>query len=299
MQSLSTVGDYQFIMPAPELRRYFSSYYFFEISTPGGVELEDLLYPEWASARFMLEGNIPASLVPDPVVPVPAASITGPTSRACHISCSHARMAGIGVTPLGWARFVGASAHAYANAVFDVTLEPVFKVFGNIWQEIQGLSDHRAIAEVFDRHLLAALGADLPREADIERVHAAMADPEIVDVVQLSERVGLNSQAVERLCRRVFGFSPKRLLRRQRFLRSLAPRMLDPGLKWVKVLDSSYHDQAHFSRDFRDFMGMTPKAFLEMPRPISKAAVRARLEALGQPLQVLQGPAIPQALDAA
>ena len=112
MQTLSPLGDYEFIMPAPELRRYFSSYYFFEISTPGRVELEDLLYPEWASARFMLEGMIPASLVPDPVAEVPRASLTGPTSRACHISCAHARMAGIGILPLGWARFIGASAHA-------------------------------------------------------------------------------------------------------------------------------------------------------------------------------------------
>ena len=291
MQTLSPLGDYEFIIPAPEFRRYFSSYYFFEISTPGRVELEDLLYPEWASARFMLEGMIPASLVPDPVAEVPRASLTGPTSRACHISCSHARMAGIGILPLGWARFIGASAHAHANSVYDVTQEKLLAVFGAIWDEIEGLHDHRQIANVFDKHLLAAMGPPLEREAEIERVHAALADPEIGDVAQLAERVGLNSQYVERLCRRVFGFSPKRLLRRQRFLRSLAPRMLDPGLKWVKVLDSSYHDQAHFSRDFRDFMGMTPKAFLEMPRPISKAAIRARLEALGQPLQVLQGPA--------
>ena len=99
MQSLSSIGDYRFILPAPELRRYFSSYYFVEIATPGGLELDDLLYPEWASARFMLEGMIPASLVPDPVVPVPRASMTGPTSRACHVRCSFARLAGIGMLP--------------------------------------------------------------------------------------------------------------------------------------------------------------------------------------------------------
>ena len=290
MQPLSSVGDYRFILPAPELRRYFSSYYFVEIATPGGIELDDLLYPEWASARFMLEGMIPASLVPDPVAPVPRASMTGPTGRACHVRCSFARMAGIGILPLGWSRFVGESAHLYADAVFDVETEPTFALFGAIWADIQDLQNHRDIADVFDRHLLAALGPAEDREAEIERVHGALADPEITDVSQLADRVGLNSQYVERLCRRVFGFPPKRLLRRQRFLRSLAPRIFDPALKWVKVLDASYHDQAHFSRDFRDFMGMSPKAFLDMPRPISKAALRARAEALGQPLQVLQGP---------
>lgn len=290
MQSLSSIGDYRFILPAPELRRYFSSYYFVEIATPGGLELDDLLYPEWASARFKLEGTIPASLVPDPVAPVPRASMTGPTSRACHVRCSFARMAGIGILPLGWNRFVRESASPFANAVFNVETEAAFALFGTIWADIKGLHDHREIADVFDRHLLAAMGDAPDREDEIERVHAALADPEITDVGQLAARVNLNSQYVERLCRRVFGFPPKRLLRRQRFLRSLAPRMLDPALKWVKVLDASYHDQAHFSRDFRDFMGMTPKAFLDMPRPISKAALRARAEALGQPLQVLHGP---------
>lgn len=290
MQPLSPVGDYRFILPAPELRRYFTSYYFFEIDTADGSVLDDLLYPEWASARFMLDGMIPASLVPDPPVPVPRATMTGPTSRAAQIACRRARLAGIGILPLGWHKFVRADASLHANASFDLETERTFALFGRMWQEIEGLRDHRQIADIFDRHLLAALRTHVDREDEVEMVHAALADPDITDVSQLAERVGLNSQYVERLCRRVFGFPPKRLLRRQRFLRSLAPRMLDPELKWVKVLDSSYHDQAHFSRDFRDFMGMTPKAFLQMPRPISKAAIRARLEALGQPLQVLQGP---------
>lgn len=290
MQPLSSVGDYRFILPAPELRRYFSSYYFFEIQTPDGAVLDDLLYPEWAGARFMLEGGIPASFVPDPPAPVARASMTGPTTRAAHIACQYARLAGIGILPLGWHKFVGEDASRYANGSYDLEVEPAFAIFDAIWRGIKDLRDHAEIAGVIDQHLLAALKPRTDREKEIERVHDALADAEITDVGQLAERVGLNNQYVERLCRRVFGFPPKRLLRRQRFLRSLAPRIFDPALKWVKVLDASYHDQAHFSRDFRDFMGMSPRAFLDMPRPISKAALRARAEALGQPLQVLQGP---------
>ncbi len=289
MQPLSPIGDYKFVLPAPELRRYFTSYYFFEIETPNGSMLEDLLYPEWAGARFMLEGTIPASLVPDPPAPVALASMTGPTTRAAHIACQYARLAGIGILPLGWHKFVGKDACLYANGSFDTETEPAFALFGAIWRDIRDLRDHAEIAAIIDRHLLTALTPATDRETEIERIHAALADPEITDVATLAEKVGLNSQYIERLCRKVFGFSPKRLLRRQRFLRSLGARMLDPDLKWAKALDSSYHDQAHFSRDFRDFMGMKPRDFLAMPRPISKAAIRARLEVLGQPLQVLQG----------
>jgi methylphosphotriester-DNA--protein-cysteine methyltransferase len=96
-------------------------------------------------------------------------------------------------------------------------------------------------------------------------------------------------QRVERFSRRYFGFPPKRLLRRQRFLRSLAARLTAPDLNWSKSLDAQYHDQAHFTRDFHDFMGMSPRAYLDMPRLVSRAAASARREALGQPLQVLGG----------
>lgn len=55
------------------------------------------------------------------------------------------------------------------------------------------------------------------------------------------------------------------------FSRLSAPRMLDPALKWVKVLDASYHDQAHFSRDFRDFMDVAPR-LSDTPRPSAGGA---------------------------
>lgn len=290
MHALSPVGSYQFILPAPPLRRYLSSYYFFEIETPDGSALDDFLHPEWSSARYILDGAAHASLVHDTPFEVPRASMTGPTSRAMHISCQRAFLVGIGILPAGWHKFVGVDASRYADGNTALDVDPVFDVFAKIGRAIDGAREHAAIAEIMDRHLLDGLQPATAREAEIERVHSALADPEIGDVAQLAETVGMHSQYLERLCRRAFGFPPKRLLRRQRFLRSLAPRLLDPRLKWSNVLDGSYHDQAHFSRDFRDFMGLSPRAYLDMPRPISKAAIRARLEALGQPLQVLQGP---------
>lgn len=290
MQPLSAVGDYRFILPAPQLRPYLSSYYFFEVDTPGGEALDDFLHPEWASARYILDGEADASLVGEKPFRVPSASMTGPTSRAMHIVCQRTRLAGIGILPLGWHKIVAADASDYADGNFDLSADPVFDVFAAIGSQISTLADPEAIAAVMDRHLLARLTGPNDREREIAAVHGALTDPEMMDVAKLAERTGLNVQALERLCRRVFGFPPKKLLRRQRFLRSLAPRLLDPSLKWSKVLDGSYHDQPHFSRDFKEFMGVSPREYLKMARPISKAAVRARLEALGQPLQLLQGP---------
>jgi len=127
-------------------------------------------------------------------------------------------------------------------------------------------------------------------EADIESIHQAVANPKISNVGELAEMTGLSKQRLERLSRRIFGFPPKLLLRRQRFLRTLANIMEHPELKWSDAMDGQYFDQAHFNREFHQFMGMSPRQYLAMPRTTSIASSRSRAEHVGQLLQLLQVP---------
>ena len=124
----------------------------------------------------------------------------------------------------------------------------------------------------------------------ISAVHAGLVDPAVTTVAELADRAEMGVRSLERLCARAFGFTPKLLLRRQRFLRSLAHFMLDPSLKWLTAMDYQYHDQAHFVRDFRRFMGMTPTAYGKLEHPLLSAAARARAEAAGEAMQVLHRP---------
>jgi methylphosphotriester-DNA--protein-cysteine methyltransferase len=111
-----------------------------------------------------------------------------------------------------------------------------------------------------------------------------------VTVTELVEQVGTSQRTVERLCHRHFGFSPKLLLRRQRFMRSLAQFMLDPSLKWIGAMDSSYHDQAQFVRDFHEFMSMTPREYAAMPHPILDKFMHERARIHGAAVQTLDRP---------
>ena len=56
------------------------------------------------------------------------------------------------------------------------------------------------------------------------------------------------------------------------------------------ALDAHYYDQAHFNRDFRRFFKMSPRQYRQHRHPIIGAAARARIQALGDPLQALQKP---------
>jgi methylphosphotriester-DNA--protein-cysteine methyltransferase len=121
-------------------------------------------------------------------------------------------------------------------------------------------------------------------------LHRALLDQEVGSVSQIADHLGVTLLQLERLSKRVFGFSPKLLIRRQRFLRTLALLMRQPSAKWADILDPQYHDQAHFNRDFQRFFGMAPKQYLALDKPIVLAAALARMEALGDPLQGLHKP---------
>lgn len=134
---------------------------------------------------------------------------------------------------------------------------------------------------------------DPEEEARILAIHSALVDPLIVSVADLVERAGIGQRTLERTCMRHFGFPPKLLLRRQRFMRSLAQFMLDRSRKWIGSIDEQYHDQAQFVRDFRDFMGMSPREYAALPHPVLEKFMHERARVHGAAAQTLDKPPHP------
>jgi len=92
---------------------------------------------------------------------------------------------------------------------------------------------------------------------------------------------------LQRLTNRAFGFPPKILLRRARFLRSLHAMRASRRGEASSVIDPAYTDYSHFVRDSQDFLGMSPQAFLNFDMPLMKNSLALRKEVLGTPAQVL------------
>lgn len=289
MPALTDASPVSFILPAQPLRRYLSTYYFLDTGSDG-TEQEDFLYPEWATVRFTLHGQATGNIVGLDPLDIPADSITGPTGRAALVRFCNVNIVGFGFLPLGWYRLIGCPADRWADKVSAIDAAPEFGLLAQLRREIDGITDPEQIAALFDHIMLHALRGHDPVDADIENIHQAIADPEISNVRALAEATGISQQRLERLSRRIFGFPPKLLLRRQRFLRTLANAMQHPDLKWSDALDRQYFDQAHFNREFHQFMGMSPGHYLAMPRATSSASNRARAEHVGQLLQLLQVP---------
>jgi AraC-like DNA-binding protein len=256
---------------------YFTALYLTEIEAGDGL-VDDYLHPEWAALRFT-EGVPPiASVGPGEMVPQWPFVAGGPTSQAIHFGVRTSRVWGLGLQPAGWGKFACGDAAALANRTVDGSTHPAFALFAGILPQIErcaGTPDDKAA--LIDAHLMLHADRPVPREAEILACQEALRDPHMGEVADLQDALGVSIKSLERLCRRYFGFTPKLLLRRQRFLRSLSQFMLNPARNWLGSLDGQYHDQAQFVREFRAFMGLTPTEYARLPHPILEPIMRQRM----------------------
>ncbi|MCL6249832.1 helix-turn-helix domain-containing protein [Altererythrobacter sp. KTW20L] len=276
--------DVRFFRLSEELQPYFTALYLFEIDCGDAAMIHDLLHPEWAAMRFIQYGKSPmAAITPDELGSTSQFVLSGPTSRAIKFALHRSRIWGLGLQPAGWARYVETPASTLADGIFDAASLPGFAPFLTVLREIERAGgDADETAGRINARLLELDCRAPPLPERVLPLQEALRDPEIADVEQLALGLDIGRRSLERLCSRYFGFPPKLLLRRQRFLRSLARFMLaGPDAKaphkWTTALDVQYYDHAHFVRDFRSFMGMTPTEYAETPHPILDRIMAQRM----------------------
>ncbi|MGN6497266.1 MAG: helix-turn-helix domain-containing protein [Tsuneonella sp.] len=280
--------DVRFFAPPSALADCFTSIYRLELTVPDGQRAVDWLQPEWGNLRIF-SGDMPAAqVVGGEEVRDARFTVTGPSAQATRFELGTTRMWGIGLLPLGWARLVRRPASDYANLLADAERHPDFARFAGLSNAFTAAGD-----EAQYEYIVRFRGAfDQPVEdgEKIRAVHVAMVELGIASVAELAERAGISVRALERVCQRHFGFPPKLLLRRQRFMRSLAAWMLAGAGKWSAAIDELYTDQAHFNRDFHAFMGMAPSAYAALPHPVLSAFMAQRARTWGSPAQTLDRP---------
>jgi AraC-like DNA-binding protein len=276
--------DVRFFRLSEELQPYFTALYSFEIDCAEDLMVHDLLHPEWSVMRFTQTGDAPmAAIVPESIRSTAPFVVSGPTSKAIRFALSRSRIWGLGLQPAGWAKFIAMPASDLADRIEDASEVPAFAPFVPLLDKVRKAeTDCDETARGINARLLELEARTAPVHPQVLHLQEALRDPEIADVEQLAGRLGIGRRSLERLCSRYFGFPPKLLLRRQRFLRSLARFMLaDPGKgpahSWSTALDVQYYDHAHFVRDFRSFMGMTPTEYAETPHPILDRIMAQRM----------------------
>jgi AraC-like DNA-binding protein len=86
-----------------------------------------------------------------------------------------------------------------------------------------------------------------------------------VRMTALADELSMSQKHLERLFTRYVGLRPNLFARVIRFQQVMYHAMRRRGASWAQLaIDSGYYDQAHFNKDFKQFVGLPPRDFLAM-----------------------------------
>jgi AraC-like DNA-binding protein len=249
--------------PAPGLERAVLYYWVIRGCSPS----ENFIEPNWPAVGWLLSGEWSMSFGGRPPVPFPPAWVCGCIDEEARGEGTAGTVMGFVLLPWGWAHLIDAPASAFSNA-----LRPMADAFGPefaaeaeaVGQDLREAELEDALARM-DRFLLDLAARRAPPQPVVQKAFALLVGGEVHSVSAWAAGLGLSTRQLERLCLRHFGFTPKRLLKRERMLRTVYAMRGGEAKCWSALLDPSYADQPQFVHEFRKLMGIPPGAWRERP----------------------------------
>lgn len=276
--------------PDPALAPYITGYHVYRTGGPEVMGQVDWFLPGTANVRVTLDaGPISVSIGKRVFDPTPQAALYGPTGCALKAVTNGGIMIGFGISALGWARLFGnrASAAAYRDRIVPLVDLLGADVTADLVAGLSASDCDEEVKGVLDAFLIEHLGPAGKHEGEVRKMMALIVDDDTIDLPSAAATIGISEHALRRLAAHHFGFPPKLLLRRARFLRSLMALWDDAAPDDYSSIAATYFDTSHFLRDADAFLGMTPRRFMALNTPFLDASVRARAAVLGAPTQVL------------
>jgi AraC-like DNA-binding protein len=247
------------LMPAGDLRPWINSYWIVSWDLPPGlVHRQTNISHASIKAAFEPEGiflyGVPARRI--------VRDISGKGSAFSVI-----------FRPGGFFPFWGSSVSQLTGK--RITLEEAFGAPAAFWASRMNAArsekERAAITDAFWRKLREATHARAPSDEPAAATALAeriIHDRSIVTVSDAAAATGMDVRSLQRLFRTEVGITPKDLILRFR-LQEAAERLLrDPGVSCGQIaLDLGYFDQAHFNRDFKALVGVSPDAYRRRQKP--------------------------------
>ncbi|NUS07503.1 MAG: AraC family transcriptional regulator [Nonomuraea sp.] len=261
--------DYVGRVPAAPLDRFVDDIY----CLTGVPRHRRMNVPPMPSAHLFLHLGGPVRLW-DSDGSVPPAVFTGAwfmgvwTRRFLFEYPERVRLVGVHFKPWGMSPFVGVPAHELRNrwvpvdAVWQRSVDRIRNRVGDATSPAETL---RVVEEELRSHLAGAppRGLDLVTHTGgrLETSYGGIA------VGALADDAGVSGNHLAKLFKDHVGVTPKRVARIYRFARLIVSVDALRPVDWAQEAQrAGYFDHAHFSREFKDFTGLTPTDYLALRR---------------------------------
>lgn len=262
---LSSAARYVRWPASTDLAPYIEGFYLHAVGGQAERPHRVALLPGGAHLRFVSSGGNGWRVRPTKcgwIEPGPAC-LFGPSSSLVLAEATACTLIGAAIRPRGWLKLLDQSARIWTNRI-GAPPSLGGADLRALCDQLFELKHEDAIPVALERVLRAALRPNSADDELVARIEAALLNSPLATVGELAGAVDLSVRSLERIANRAFGFGPKLLIRRARFLRSLlAIQEVGPGER-SKAIDPVYTDYSHFVRDSHDFLGMAPQVFLRM-----------------------------------
>ncbi|HEX8485604.1 helix-turn-helix domain-containing protein [Sphingomonas sp.] len=272
--------------PAAAIADSITGYHVYSSAVP--ADRVDWFLPGTANIRVTLDaGPVDLTIRRRTYAPLPQATLFGPTSQAMRAVTRGGTMIGIGISALGWARLFPNAASDCRDRIFPLGEAMGHAITAELVDTLTATDRDRGVKPALDAFFLRHLGpfhADAPH---IRRLMALIVDEYNDTLADVAIQMSLPAHTLRRLSARHFGFPPKLLLLRTRFLRAFTDMLASGDPLDYATVAPRYFDASHFLRDARTFLGTTPRRFMAQPTTFLQASLRARDAVLGAPTQAL------------
>jgi AraC-like DNA-binding protein len=190
-------------------------------------------------------------------------SVAGPRTHALFKNAPGVARAVIVQFKPGWsAPLLGVAGSALTDQIV-----PLEDLWGRSGRDLcHQLLDATSLSDVLDRiaHalVLRTHRTSEPASGRLARRAVRLLEGDEVRVESVAERLGVTARHLRRAFAESIGIGPKEFARSVRLQRAV--RTAATSNDWGRIAaDAGYYDQAHLIADFREFLGLTPSAFLK------------------------------------
>ncbi|WP_174292054.1 helix-turn-helix domain-containing protein [Sphingomonas bacterium] len=281
--------------PAPSLRSLIADYVVLDSDPAVFKGPSSWLLPGSPKLWVALTPDVRIKTRSRPISELGAAVLIGPSSITMPTESRGGVSIVIEPTPRGWARLFDVSAASLRDRIVPLDQHLRAGWTAEMLARLHACDRGADVKSVLDAFFIERLPSPTEHEDGIARIEQLIVDEAgSGDILGWAARADIGSpRTLARMCESYFGFGPKLLQRRHRFLRVFAAMLIAPEPVDFRIVPPGYHDVPHFLRDARHFLGMTARQFLAMPMLYLRAALRARTAVLGTPLPLLDAPEPP------
>lgn len=185
------------------------------------------------------------------------------------------RVFGIKFTPAGFHPFARQPVSRFTDSAV-----PVVEIFGveAAGLELLSLPDPCQMIALAEHFLCQRQPADDPQVGFINRlIEYIAAHREITKVEDVAQISGVSKRGLQRLFNQYVGVSPKWVIRRCRLHEAVERLTQGEVNDWPQVaLELGYFDQAHFIKDFKAVVGLTPAEYARQSEQRGYREIAAR-----------------------